>query len=152
MPSSFKTEKLELNFWANIDRPVRSDFNRDNTILDSTVGGHIEDNTLHLTENDRNKLRDTYAIRVLQGTDESTREITLGFSPSIVIYYATNKPPAFYADGVNKVYFAVSAQETFGSAGIEIVNERVIITHTTTGDIRYDLNSSSCQYVLIAIR
>ena len=107
MPSSFKTEKLQLNFWANIDRPVRSDFNRDNAIIDSAVGEHVENDLVHLTENDRSKLRDTYAIRVLQGTDEDVREITLSFAPSVVIYYAADKPPAHYTDGVNKVYYTV---------------------------------------------
>lgn len=152
MPSSFKTEKLGLNFWANIDRPVRSDFNRDNAAIDSAVGDHIESTSVHLTDNDRNKLRDTYIIRVLQGTDESTREITLDFSPSVVLYYGVDKPSSFYANGVNKIYFAVSAKETGGSAGLELAGNRVIISQTTTGDIQYDLNSSLCQYVLIAVR
>ena len=100
MPSSFKTDKLQLNFWANIDRPVRSDFNRDNAIIDSAVGDHIENTLVHLTDDDRSKLRDTYQIRVLQGTDEDVRELTLSFSPSVVIYYAVGKPPVQYSDDV----------------------------------------------------
>ncbi len=152
MPSSFKTDKLQLNFWANIDRPVRSDFNRDNAIIDSAVGDHIENTLVHLTDDDRSKLRDTYQIRVLQGTDEDVRELTLSFSPSVVIYYAVGKPPVQYSDDVNKVYFAVSAKETGGSGGIELSGSRVIIRQTTTGQLRYDLNNSSCQYVLIAVR
>ena len=119
MPSSFKTDKLQLNFWANIDRPVRSDFNRDNAIIDSAVGDHIENTLVHLTDDDRSKLRDTYQIRVLQGTDEDVRELTLSSG---------------------------------GSGGIELSGSRVIIRQTTTGQLRYDLNNSSCQYVLIAVR
>ncbi len=152
MPSSFKTEKLGLNFWANIDRPVRSDFNLDNAVIDSVVGNHIDNNSIHLTENDRNKLRDTYSITLLQGTDNSSRTLTLDFSPSLVLYYAVDKPPAVYADGVNKVYFAVSAKESGGSGGVDLSGSTVTISHTTTGDIRYDLNNSARQYVLIAVR
>ncbi len=152
MPSGLKTERLGLNLWASTDRPVRADFNHDNAALESTVGDHIEDNSMHLTRSDCDKLRDTYIIRVLQGTDAAEREVTLDFAPSVVLYYAVEKPPACYMGGVNKIYSAVCAKETGGSGGIELAGSTVIITHTTTGDIQYDLNNSSRQYVLIAVR
>ena len=152
MPSSFKTEKLGLNFWANIDRPVRSDFNLDNAAIDSAVGDHIENNLLHLNENDRSRLRDTYSITQLQGTDTASRQITLDFAPSLVVYYAVDKPPSLYTDGVNKIYFAVTAKESGGSGGISLSCSTVTISQTTSGDLRYDLNNSARQYVLIAVR
>lgn len=49
MPSSAKTEKLGLNNWAGADTPKRADFNQDNRILDEKLGGHLENEDLHVT-------------------------------------------------------------------------------------------------------
>lgn len=152
MASTFKTEKLALNVWANTDKPVRSDFNRDNTILDSTVGGHIESTLLHLTDSDRSRLRNAFIFKILQGTDEETREITLDFEPSAVIYYAAGMPPAVCDNGSNKVYFASAVKDCSGSGGIRMSGSRVLVNQKTINSVLYELNNSDCQYVLFALR
>ena len=53
MPTNNKTPKLKLNSWLGTDKPMRSDFVEDNTLLDTLLGGHLEDSSLHLSESDR---------------------------------------------------------------------------------------------------
>ena len=42
MASTNKTEYLSLNAWVESDRPQRADFNSDNSIIDSALGAHLE--------------------------------------------------------------------------------------------------------------
>ena len=48
MSSTNKTGELELNKWIGSDIPQMEDFNRDNEIIDKTLGEHIWDVSKHV--------------------------------------------------------------------------------------------------------
>ena len=61
MPTSNKTPALSLNNWLGTDKPMRSDFTEDNLILDSVIGGHLQDAVSHLSAaTERNLIRPIY--------------------------------------------------------------------------------------------
>lgn len=53
MPSSNKTTYYNLNKWISTDKPIMSDFNSDNEILDSVINSHISNTSLHLTSDEK---------------------------------------------------------------------------------------------------
>ena len=55
MPSSSKTSVLGLNQFVGSDKPKMDDFNYDNNKLETLVGGHLEDETCHLTAAERER-------------------------------------------------------------------------------------------------
>ncbi|MBQ2604994.1 MAG: hypothetical protein II589_08245 [Clostridia bacterium] len=152
MPSSLKTEHLHLNFWLENDLPVRADFVRDNSIIDVAVGEHRENTQLHLTESDVNKLRDTYYIKCTQGTGDAQRRISFPFKPTLVFYFAGEKPPVEYTSGENHVYSAMGITGNGFQGGLIIANTEVIVKQAEINGIYYDLNKSGVQYYMIAIR
>lgn len=50
MPTENKTTNLSLNNWLATDKPKREDFVNDNNIIDTVLGTHIADTSLHITE------------------------------------------------------------------------------------------------------
>ena len=50
MPTENKTTNLSLNSWLATDKPKREDFVNDNNIIDTVLGTHIADTSLHITE------------------------------------------------------------------------------------------------------
>ena len=53
MSSTNKTANLGLNSWIESDRPKRTDFVSDNTIIDNVLGNHVKDNGVHLTAEEK---------------------------------------------------------------------------------------------------
>ncbi|MBQ1516769.1 MAG: hypothetical protein IIT49_06185 [Clostridia bacterium] len=152
MPSSLKTEHLHLNFWLENDKPVRADFVRDNSIIDVAVGEHCENTQLHLSSADVNKLRDTYQLKVLQGNGDAQRRIALNFKPTVVFYFAGDKPPAEYTSGENHVYSGMGISDYGFQGGIVITNTELIVKQAQINGVFYDLNKPGVQYYMIAVR
>ncbi|MBQ5440427.1 MAG: hypothetical protein IIT49_06560 [Clostridia bacterium] len=152
MPSSLKTEHLHLNFWLENDKPVRADFVRDNSIIDNAVGEHRENTQLHLTSADVSRLRDTYQLKVLQGNGEAQRRITLNFKPTVVFYFAGEKPPMEYISGENHVYSGMGIGEYGFQGGVMITNTEFVVKQAEINGVFYDLNKQGVQYYMIAIR
>lgn len=94
MPSSAKTEKLGLNNWAGADTPKRADFNQDNRILDEKLGGHLENEDLHVTISDKALWNAPFAAGTYFGTNAAERTIQLGFRPKAVFLMAAGYPPS----------------------------------------------------------
>lgn len=152
MPSSFKTTKLGLNNWVESDKPTRSDFVGDNMIIDSILGTHVNDNSLHLNEKQTAQIEEPYFFDLFQGSNEASRTITLNYTPRIVIYFAVNKPLVESTESGDVVNGGVSVYTYGSSGGVAIGENKLIITHGVIDGVNYNLNNMECQYLLIAFR
>jgi hypothetical protein len=109
MPSSNKTQHLNLNKWLGTDKPKKDDFNEDNQKVDSawntlnaaisTVQSaqstHGGNGTIHVTAGERAawNSKDKMTIGTYTGNGAGSRKITLGFRPRFGRLFAATAPP-----------------------------------------------------------
>ena len=92
MAASKKSTVLGLCLWEGTDKPRRVDFVADNEAIESQLGGHIQNDNLHLNDTRRKRLDTPTEVRTYTGTGAASRTILFGFSPSAVIVFAVDKP------------------------------------------------------------
>ena len=106
MAASKKSTVLGLCLWEGTDKPRRVDFVADNEAIESQLGGHIQNDNLHLNDTRRKRLDTPTEVRTYTGTGAASRTILFGFSPSAVIVFAVDKPfsqaTLFRSDGLHK--------------------------------------------------
>ena len=152
MASSNQTRYLMLNDWAGTDKPTRMDFVRDNQVIDMYLGTHINDADMHLLAAEKARVASPFDVRVLQGTDAAQRTISFDFTPLMVMYFACDEPPVVCDNGVTYVRSCIGVKNTGASGSCLLNGQNFTVDHTTTGNLRYDLNNSSCQYICLAFR
>ena len=157
MPSSNKTRYLNLNFWAETDRPMRNDFNLDNGIIDQVVGSHIENSDLHLTSSEKAFVQEPYVTMVYSGDGESSRSFTVTEAFSFAVVYAQGKPFSLLssAESVVKTYAAVAHKSIGASAGLTIMSNGTGFTVKQTEASQgysVNLNETNVQYKVIMFR
>ncbi len=153
MASSNYTPKLHLCAWSGSDRPKRADFLSDNTTIDTQLGGHIENETLHLTAQEKVKVGEPFVLKTYAGSGENSRTIVLDFSPKMVIVFKRNAAPVEYLSGVNVVNCGCVGYGASGSGGVSITGNNVTVTQTAAASgTRINLNESGSQYTVIAFR
>ena len=82
MAASKKSTVLGLCLWEGTDKPRRVDFVADNEAIESQLGGHIQNDNLHLNDTRRKRLDTPTEVRTYTGTGAASRTILFGFSPS----------------------------------------------------------------------
>lgn len=153
MASSSFTPNLHLSAWEASDRPKRADFVSDNTIIDTQLGGHIANNNIHLTAEEKAKVDEPYVCMMYAGNGESQRLITLDFHPKFVFIYRRGVPFVTYSNGVNVVSSACGSYGQGTSVGISITSTGVQVTESAASNgIRVNLNENLVQYTLIAFK
>jgi hypothetical protein len=156
MPTNNKTS-LGLNSWVGTDKPKRSDFVDDNTLLDSLLTAHFNDNAKHLTENDRTLLTQAFASGIYVGNGQAQQDVTLPFEAHLVIVFALNKPAVLYrsSGGYYENNFAVIGS---GGAmgGLSLTKAKLSVSEDqaapAAGGTKTNLNNSGSAYVYIAFR
>lgn len=156
MPTNHKTPKLQLNSWLGTDKPMRSDFVEDNTLLDTLLGGHLEDSQLHLSQQDRTALSSPFVVELLGGTGDATRNHVLPFAPRFAMVFLRNAPFSHYdADSGCTVCNAAAVGSGVNSGGAALSGTTLTLTQTqSTPDDRvfYNLNANGGQYACVAFR
>ena len=104
MAASKKSTVLGLCLWEGTDKPRRVDFVADNEAIESQLGGHIQNDNLHLNDTRRKRLDTPTEVRTYTGTGAASRTILFGFSPSAVIVFAVDKPFSQATTGCTKQY------------------------------------------------
>ena len=119
MAASKKSTVLGLCLWEGTDKPRRVDFVADNEAIESQLGGHIQNDNLHLNDTRRKRLDTPTEVRTYTGTGAASRTILFGFSPSAVIVFAVDKPFSQATTGCTKQYAGIAAggQNAFHGAG-----------------------------------
>ena len=154
MATSNYTPKLHLSAWADSDRPKRADFVSDNSIIDTELGGHIENSAIHVTEEEKAKLTEPYISGIYAGSGESERTIQLSFAPRFAIVYKRNAPPVAYSSGVTLVNSGYAFYGRGGTAGVSLTTAGVVVTQTAadSSGIAVNLNESGGQYTVVAFK
>lgn len=153
MASSAKTEKLRLNSWSGEDRPKREDFNTDNSIIDSVLGGHIADGGIHLTKEEKQRISAPYKTGSYIGTGESEKTLTLSAKPKAVLVFASNKP-LVWLDSAGKLNAGSGASiDTYHTPGVQISGSGFKVSNaeaTAQQDWNTSLNKIGVTYFYIA--
>ena len=88
MPTSNKTPALSLNNWLGTDKPMRKwILQRINLILDSVIGGHLQDAVSHLSAADREKFDSPYLLESYAGTGDAEQHFTLPLRQNLCLCF-----------------------------------------------------------------
>lgn len=156
MPTNNKTS-LGLNSWLGTDKPKRSDFVDDNTLLDTLLTGHFGDMSKHLSEQDRTLLTQGFSIGTYMGDGQATRDITLPFEARFVIVFALLRTASLYrtSGGYSENNFAV-ATKSGSMQGVFLDKAKLTVCQTLTtpaaGGTLNNFNNSINDYAYIAFR
>lgn len=154
MATSQYTPNLHLSAWAESDRPKRADFVSDNNIIDTEFGGHVKNDSIHLSKGEKEKITEPYVSNIYSGSGESSRTISLGFQPKFVLIYKRGVPPVTYSNNVNTVNCAYGFYGHGGTVGISITSSGVIVSEsaTATNGVKVSLNERGSQYTIVAFK
>ena len=154
MASSNHTTNLGLCSWAATDRPKRADFVSDNSIIDSALGGHIADTTIHMTTAEKTKALVPFESFIYSGNGEASRTIGTTFRPAFAVVFKRGEAPMEYTGGVNVVNSAYAYYGHGGTAGLSISSTGVVVTQESAASDgrRISLNEQDCQYTLVAFK
>lgn len=154
MATSNYTPNLHLSAWEETDRPKRADFVSDNSIIDTTLGGHISDSGIHVTSAEKTKLSEPYVCVVYAGSGEAERTISVGFVPKFAIVYKRSSPPVTLSNGVVCANSGYSFYGNGSSLGLTINNSGVVVHQSAASadGIKANLNESGGQYTLVAFK
>ena len=157
MASSNKTEKLGLNLWSESDRPQRNDFNSDNTLVDRAIGEHIADDSVHLTDGEKERLETPFGIYPYSGNGAEYQELTLPFDASAVFVYIASKPINVYdsTSGKTVVNGGFAFYGGDGTQGVRMTSPRTLRVYqgdASEGNVKLRLNESGVQYKLVVFR
>ncbi len=156
MPTNSKTS-LGLNSWLGTDKPKRSDFVADNTLLDTLLTGHFSDLSKHLSAADRTLLTQGFAVGTYTGNGQATQVITLPFEARLVIVFCQYRPANLYrtSGGYNENNFAV-VSKSGSTMGVSLSAAKLTVTQTqstpSAGGTLNNFNSSIDDYTYIAFR
>lgn len=156
MPSANKTERLGLNLWEGTDRPQRNDFNSDNSIIEEILGGHMENETIHLTESEKTKVKKPMVTVSYLGDGQAQRTVTLPAVVTTVVVFCDSIPCAVYdsAKGCTKNYFGISMYGAGSSSGVSFNSSAVTVVQDSSAASGFMncLNESGKTYRIIGFR
>lgn len=155
MASTEYTPNLGLCKWNGSDKPKRADFVSDNSIIDSTVGSHLANTTMHVTSAERAKFTNPYSIISYVGDGESTKEISIENAPKLAIVVQKFYPPVTVDNNGNTlVRSGIAYYGSGGTSGITISSSKVTVSQDAQAEdgIINCLNEEYGQYMLILFR
>ena len=158
MPTQNKTTNLNLNSWLGTDKPKREDFVSDNAILDSVIHAHTTDESIHLTQADRQILAGSQiTAELLQGDGKAVKSHTLSFAPSMVIVFLATKPFTDFDFTNNCVVCngGVGNQTNGSTSGVELGGTTLILSQSQsipTSGPYLNLNKNGEQYVCVEFK
>lgn len=123
---------------------------------DLLCGSHINDTSIHLSEEQQTFLNTPFVTGTYFGTGDSSRSISLGFAPSVVIVLARGLPLMHinHSESINYALAAVGCQNG-GSLGIELTSSSFKVSNSSSTAVRScypRLNELGTTYFYIAFR
>lgn len=155
------TDALVLNAWiitqADFCPAVSTGLNFQ-SFLDKELlcGSHIRSSTIHVTENEKERWNTPFVTDSYTGVGNSTKTVSVGFKPSIVIVFAQETATVAPVSGTlnHNVYFGI-ATESFGTLGISLTNSGFTVKSGQShmlDDCIPCFNSAGISYSYIAIK
>lgn len=154
MASTNKTEKLKLNLWTETDRPQRADFNNDNVIIEEALGGHVNNDSIHLTEQEKSRVSAPVIYTGYSGNGQSSREVSLPCEATAVIVFCDSTPSAVLGEGCVCNYRAVAMAGAGACKGLTLSSSKLTVTQDTVADngAKSCFNESGRQYRVMIFR
>lgn len=157
MSSTNKTGELELNKWIGSDIPQMEDFNRDNEIIDKTLGEHIWDVSKHVTAEQKKAWSNPLgcASYIGNGSDSRSIKLNMGFEPSVCFVFATNNAVGLsdFGNNVHYNYFGI-ATVNGSTYGLNIDGEMLEVKNaaTTASFEMTNFNQVGKSYLVVGFR
>lgn len=155
MAASEKTAVLGLSLWAGTDKPRRLDFVEDNEALETLVGGHLQNEDLHLSADRLARVDAPFEVRTYTGSGSASRSLVFDFTPQAAIVFAVGKGPAEFNGTYTKQYAGFSADGQH-SLGVKLSSIQVVVTQDQTepeeNGSMAALNESGVSYAILAFR
>lgn len=152
------TDALVMNGWflMNADFcPAASTDENFASFLDKELlcGSHIRNSEIHVTAEDKIKWNAPFEAGFYIGNGSSTRSLSVGFKPQLVILMATGKPAVSvdFTKSTCKSYMAV-ANESLSSQGLSLTSTGFKVSNSTSGNVTSDLNGIGTSYIYLAYK
>jgi len=156
MSSTSKTS-MGLNLWQGGDKPKRSDFNRDNMLIDSAFSTHSSDSS-HITAEEREKWNNNVYVGAYFGDGQTSRTVNMDvpFTPSAVVVFADSVTPTVLQSDRECIYLAYATQNG-STLGVELKNsyKSLAVVQSTVPVLENQylcLNESGTSYCYICFR
>ncbi len=158
MSSTNKTTNLGLNSWIGSDKPRREDFNLDNSIIDTKLGEHLNDTSIHVSETEKEKWSNFCSLTTFYGDGAGLKcgSLISDFDVSWGMIFAVDYPVNLNDfDNISSFnYFGVFS--TSGSMmGLKYSDNTLTISQSSIpiNDTAYkSFNESGVTYVVISFR
>ena len=151
------TDALMMNGWflMNADFcPAASTDENYASFLDKELlcGSHIRNTEIHVTD-DKAKWNAPFASGFYIGNGTSSRTVSLGFKPSLVIVMAAGLPAVTvnFTNSTCYSYMAM-ANDSLTSLGLSLTSTGFRVATNTTDNVTSDLNDAGSSYVYIAFK
>lgn len=150
MASTNKTQNLNLNQWIGTDKPKRTDFNHDNSMIDNICGTHMNDKDIHIHADERLFWNTQVVTGLYFGTGKPQMEILLGFNPKAVIVFAHDRSLGI----TDKFTYSGIATEYANTVGITTSENGFTVyeAYNSKNGITPTLNSRGVDYSYIAFK
>lgn len=157
MGSTNKTEDLELNQWIGSDVPKMEDFNRDNEIIDKTLGEHIWNVSKHVTAQQKKAWSNPIGFASYAGDGKDIRRVKLnmGFEPTVCIVFSSDNTVGMSDFGNNVHYNYFGFATLNGSTyGLQLDGDFVEVKSSSqTGNFEItNLNQLNKNYIVVGFR
>lgn len=155
------TDAFVLTAWATVNASLcpaqTTGFDFPSFISkDLLCGSHINDSSIHLSEEQQEYLNKPFVSGTYFGTGDATRSISLGFKPSVAIVLGNQLPLMYvnHAASWNRAFAAIAIDEG-GSLGLELTNNGFRL-RSTENDVARSctplLNELGTTYMYLAFK
>lgn len=158
MPSTNRTEHLNLNQWVTSDIPLMQDFNNDNEIVDNAIYSHTSDQDIHMTLLEKECIAKPLDMYVYYGNGSTSQTVNLpfDFEPSVCLIMAVGAPLGIM-DIPNEVhynYFGI-ATKNGSSVGLTLNAKALTVVQSPQMVNKYEMrsyNENARSYLVIGFR
>lgn len=158
MSSSNKSEFLGLNIWSGSDIPKMTDFNYDNSTVDTAMKNHCNDTDIHISDEERAKWNSPYYMNVYFGDSSASRTIETNcpFEPSFGIIFANVTAPSTsnYSSKIH-THFSAFVSKRACTLGATLSGTKLTVKQSTAALIGSEysgLNGTGYTYCYILFR
>lgn len=133
-------ENLEDNYYSFIQKEM-------------LCGSHVTNETIHVTADDKELWNNPMISGLYAGTGASTRTISLGFKPKLVIVFCGQNPLTTidFAKGAAGSQLGI-AVGNYGMLGVSITSQGFKLSKESLGAVTADFNTVGLSYCYIAVK
>ena len=133
-------ENLEDNYYSFIQKEM-------------LCGSHVTNEAIHVTAEDKEYWNNPLQIGFYSGTGASTRTISIGYKPKLVIVFCTENPfmTLDFSQSTANSQLGV-AVENYGTLGISLSSQGFKLSTSTLGAVTSSFNTVGYSYCYIAVK